>query len=169
MYILTLFNFFFVSYLLNLLFTLALGRGSLSLVQKYLASFNLRSLFTWSHVLDRFMKEINKTMYEKNTAKSYMMRFYVRQRNTKISDRIKPCILWNCTFLYRFQKKNSHFNLLVLEASNLHSKPVIKDTSNTFTHNVLFEIFRFETHLLARARKDSREFTSDRSKGRGLR
>ena len=93
------------------------------------------------------MKEINKTMYEKNTAKSYILRFYVRQRNAKISDRIKPCILWNCTFLYRFQKKNSHFNLFVLEASNPHSKPVIKDTSNTFTHKVLFEIFCFETHL----------------------
>ena len=26
------------------------------------------------------MKEINKTMYEKNTAKSYIMRFYVRQK-----------------------------------------------------------------------------------------
>lgn len=165
MYILTLFNFFFVSYLLNLLFTLALGRGSLSLVQKYLVSFNLRSLFTWSHVLDRFMK-INKIMYEKNTAKSYMMRFYVRHRNTKISDRIK---LWNCTFLYGFQKKKFSFNFLVLEASNPHSKPVIKDTSNTFTHKVLFEIFHFETHLSARVRKDSHKFTSDRSKGRGLR
>lgn len=69
----------------------------------------------------------------------------------------------------QISEKNSHFNLLVLEASNSHSKPVIKDTSNTFTHKVLFEIFRFETHLLARARKDSRKFTFDRSKGRGLR
>lgn len=71
-------------------------------------------------------------------------------------------------FCTDFRKKFS-FNFLVLEASNLHSKPVIRDTSNTFTHKVLFEIFRFETHLLARARKDSREFTSDGSKGRGLR
>lgn len=72
-------------------------------------------------------------------------------------------------FCTDFRKKNSHFNLLVLEASNLHSKPVIKDASNTFTHKVLFEIFRFETHLSARVRKDSHKFTSDRSKGRGLR
>lgn len=72
-------------------------------------------------------------------------------------------------FVQISEKKNSHFNLLVLEASNPHSKSVIKDTSNTFTLKVLFEIFRFETHLSARVRKDSHKFTSDRSKGRGLR
>ena len=69
----------------------------------------------------------------------------------------------------RISEKKFSFNFLVLEASNRHSKPVIKDASNTFTHKVLFRIFRFETYLLARVRKDSRKFTCDRSKGRGLR
>ena len=115
------------------------------------------------------MKEINKTMHEKNTAKSYIMRFYVRQRNTKISDRIKTMYVVILYIFVRISEKKFSFNFLVLEASNRHSKPVIKDASNTFTHKVLFRIFRFETYLLARARKDSRKFTSDRSKGRGLR
>lgn len=69
----------------------------------------------------------------------------------------------------RISEKKFSFNFLGLEASNPHSKPVIKDTSNTFTHKVLFKIFHFETHLSARVRKDSHKFTSDRSKGRGLR
>lgn len=59
-------------------------------------------------LIDSWRRSTRPCMKRIYTAKSYMMRFYVRPRNTKISDRIKPCILWNCTFLYGFQKKNSH-------------------------------------------------------------
>lgn len=68
----------------------------------------------------------------------------------------------------RISEKKFSFNFLVLEAKQVIV--ILNQLSKTLaTHLLIRYDFRFETYLLARVRKDSRKFTSDRSKGRGLR